>query len=134
MFKVLLVDDDEALRSILRAVLEHINCSVTEASTGESAAAFLERDCPDVLITDLVMPGLLGLDLVRRSRLINPGTKIIAMSGAGHVVKADYLKMASALGADIVLEKPFSPDRLITAMEKLREPLADLPPASADTE
>lgn len=129
--KILLVDDDDPLRSVLRFILEHSNCAVTEASCGESALGFLSRDCPDVLITDIIMPGVPGLEVIGKLKLSNPGAKIIAMSGSGQIVKSEYLKMAVSMGADAVLVKPFPPEQLISVLKELLGPWPGLPAAFA---
>jgi PAS domain S-box-containing protein len=106
---ILVVDDEEGVRTLLQEVLGE-RYRVLVAGDGREALETIsvEPDL-DLVITDLVMPNVEGIETIQAIRKMSPGMKIIAMSGAlgGH-----FLKSAKALGADATLVKPIRPDRL----------------------
>lgn len=114
MARILVTDDDPAVRSALTIALRGAGHAVEETENAREALRRQEADPADLLITDLVMDEMDGIELLRRVRSRWPGTPAIAMSGArnGRI----YLKMASLLGAEFVLEKPFSCEDLLTAV------------------
>jgi CheY-like chemotaxis protein len=123
MPRILLVDDDEALRKLLRLNLVKLGHEVSEARNGKEALALQKRQPADVLLTDLIMPEMEGIETVKEFRLTYPSVRIIAMSGGGRVGTADCLKFARALGADGILAKPFSNQMMAEAIvEVLRKP------------
>ena len=103
---VLVVDDDEAIRATLRDVLEHAGHSVTESPTGDKAVEILGGSPMDVVLLDLGMPGMHGLDALERIREIAPDTAVIVVTGEATVQNA---YRAGQRGAFDFLEKP--PDR-----------------------
>jgi CheY-like chemotaxis protein len=115
---VILADDQNAVRSTLRKLLERMGCRVTEAADGAAALSAQRMDPADILLTDIVMPNKEGLETVREFRREFPEVRIVAMSGAwgGDGDPEMYLKMAKALGAASVLAKPFSAAQLAEAL------------------
>jgi CheY-like chemotaxis protein len=75
--------------------------------------------CPEVLVTDIIMPGMEGIETIREIRREHPGIKVVAMSGGGAVGPRSYLQLARALGADITLRKPFAIADLLEAVSSL---------------
>jgi DNA-binding response OmpR family regulator len=128
--KILVAEDDAVSRRVLEALLERMghDCAVTE--DGDEAWARLERDAPDVLITDWMMPGLAGPDLCRKVReTYGDGCYVImltALSGDAHV------RAAMDAGADDFLTKPLDRNQLAMRlavaerMHSLRARLAEL--------
>ncbi len=110
--KVLVIDDNEEIRKIVRAGLERHGCTVTEAENGRDGFKQLSSALPDLLITDLVMPEQEGLETIQKVRKTFPNLKIIAMSGGGPMDTDDLLHVANKLGANATLAKPFSLDTL----------------------
>jgi CheY-like chemotaxis protein len=98
-------DDDGQVRYFVRLVLAHAGYSVREAVNGKDALEKLATQPADLLVTDLMMPDVDGIELIRSVRASGPPITIIAMSGADESV---YLRVASRLGADYVLRKPFT--------------------------
>lgn len=114
MAKILIVDDEETIRGVVKKCLEQAGQEVIEASEGEEALR-LQAECEaDLIITDLVMPGLNGSELIRRIRREYPKTRIIVISGFGG---ESYANGASELRADKILEKPFNLMELLKAVE-----------------
>jgi CheY-like chemotaxis protein len=112
------------LRRLVATVLERRNFRVTEAADGGEALSMLSRHEFDLVITDIVMPEIEGLELVRRIRAGHPSSKVMAVSGGGsHLVS--YTHLAKQLGADEVLGKPFTPAELVRAVERLLPPATD---------
>ena len=115
--RILLVDDEPALRELLRVTFEGADVEVGEAASGEDALAILSHDVPDVLVLDLRLPGIEGADLCRRLRR-EEATRtlpIVVLSGADGA----ELERARCSGADEVVRKPFSPLDLLALVERL---------------
>lgn len=121
MAEILLLEDEAPLRSLLAELLEEEGHAVTQSGDGEATRDTDLLCRVDLLITDVIMPEIDGLEAIRRARAVNPDIRIIAMSGGGRVVTRDYLPDAAAFGAAITLQKPFTPDEIL---EKVREILA----------
>jgi two-component system response regulator AtoC len=122
MERVLVVDDEEGIRTFIGEVLEGEGLRVTLASDGESAARMLDRESFHLMITDLKMPGLDGMSLLRKARAESPETEVVVLTAHGTVSGAVE---AMKLGAFDYLDKPLSgPDelRLVTgrAIERHR--------------
>jgi DNA-binding NtrC family response regulator len=80
--KVLIVDDDASIRTLLSIIVaDHAEFTVSQAEDGRSALNQIELDPPDILLTDVQMPGMSGLDLIAVVRARHPQMKMIAMSG-----------------------------------------------------
>lgn len=105
--KILLVDDEEAIRKMVRAILGVELYEFGEAVNGLEAQALLEKQHFDLIITDVIMPDCDGIELVMAIRRKLPDIKVIVMSGGGRVRAGHYLDLARKLGAAKVFEKPF---------------------------
>ena len=124
--KVLLVDDEEGLRSLMAIALEEAGCTVFQASDGEEGIAQFRRHGHelDVVVLDLTMPRLGGDEVFRRIRASRPSTHIILCSG---YTEEDITRQFHGLGLSGFLEKPFTPSELI---EKISSVLAGPPPGN----
>jgi response regulator RpfG family c-di-GMP phosphodiesterase len=121
----LLVDDDPGLRALLRATFEVVDMEVAEAESAEEAAAYVERDRPDVVVLDVKMPGQGGLAYCRELK-DNPATsdiQIVLLTGSNGSGDIDW----RACGADAFLLKPFSPLELLAIVERLAGGLYGVP-------
>lgn len=107
MARILIIDDDDLLRSTLKQALEHFGHSVREAADGIQGIAAYHAEPAELVITDIVMPEKEGLDIIRDLRRDYPGLRIIAMSGGLAYDPKLYLHMAERFGATAVLAKPF---------------------------
>jgi CheY-like chemotaxis protein len=122
MSRILLVDDDDVLRKLLRLALVKQGHVVTEARNGKEALVLQRDEAVDLILTDLIMPEREGLETIEEFREKFPTVKIIAMSGGGRVSATDYLKIAKAMGAVGILAKPFSNDDMATAIVAALQP------------
>ena len=113
---ILIVDDDSEVRAVLSRKMEQCGHHVTVAADGAEAITQLEQVSFDLAITDIVMPEMDGLTVIRFIRRQAPGTKIIAMSAPSD---DDVLQSAAKLGAHRTLEKPFTLDELADAVDAL---------------
>lgn len=114
---VLIVDDDEVTRKIANAILEANGYLTTCVDDGKLALNALREVEPDVVLTDIFMGDIDGLQLIKEI-VKNPSRpKIIAMSG-GWRTSEDYLKVAKDFGADMVIKKP---EDLVNLPQKIKE-------------
>lgn len=111
----LIVDDDLSYRLFMRQVLELAGFAVVVESSGRSALRRLEEQPVAVLVTDLVMPEIEGLELIELVKRGFPDIRIIAVSGSSPEGGKAYLRMAELVGAHAALQKPFSGSALIEA-------------------
>jgi DNA-binding response OmpR family regulator len=119
MARVLVIDDVEELREVLREALRADGHDVVVAAEGGEGLALHRRDPVDVVITDIFMPGQEGIETILELRRCFPGVKVIAMSGGGTLGSLDYLQAAEQLGADRALMKPFRYDAMLAAVREL---------------
>jgi DNA-binding NtrC family response regulator len=117
--KILLVDDEEAIRKMVRAVLGNELYEFGEAVNGLEAQALLGKQHFDLIITDVIMPDCDGIELVMAIRRKQPDIKVIVMSGGGRVRAGHYLDLAGKLGAAKVFEKPFDTAALRQTVKEL---------------
>ena len=118
MTRVLVIDDDPLVRATLRAILDSAGFEVVLASDGLDGVAEFKRRRADLVITDIVMPDMEGIETIRNIRELEPTVPILAISGGGRGVSIDYLRMAERLGATASLQKPFEADELIAAVDR----------------
>jgi CheY-like chemotaxis protein len=116
MANILLVDDDDQFRDMVRALLERQGHMVDIARNGNEALARYRELRADLVITDVIMPDMEGLETIRELRRISVDVKIIAMSGGGRKSTSMYLKHANEMGAAAILAKPFSNQQLAEAI------------------
>jgi CheY-like chemotaxis protein len=117
--KVLLVDDEAGIRTSLGAFLRGCGHEVRVASNGVEAIEALRAAPADVVVTDVNMPDMDGIEIVMALREAADRVCVIVMSGGGLFGAALLLDSAGALGADVTLEKPIDLDALRTAIESL---------------
>jgi DNA-binding response OmpR family regulator len=116
---VLIVEDDDELREMLKIALTRRKIMVLEARNGLEAIAHFKPSITDAVITDLIMPEEDGLKVIMKLREEKPSVKIIAISGGGKAGPGSYLNLARVLGADAVYSKPFSVNDLVSRLEEL---------------
>lgn len=121
MHRILVVDDEVQVRTMLRRVLNSEGFEVVEASDGREALRVQSAEPADVVITDIFMPTQDGLETIMKLRRQHPAAKIIAISGGGRM-QADHistLQQARLLGAARVFSKPVSNNTLISAIREV---------------
>ncbi|MBP2313818.1 response regulator [Azospirillum soli] len=122
MAKVLVVEDAPAVRLSVVDVLEALGLEVVEAENGRIAIAELEKSTFDLVVTDVLMPEVDGVEVIKAVRSRYPGTSVVAMSGGAPNLPAGYvLKMTEMFNADAVLYKPFMNDELRGVVARLLE-------------
>jgi response regulator RpfG family c-di-GMP phosphodiesterase len=125
--RILLVDDEPALRELLRATLESVDIAVDEAGSAEEAEERIRRRKPSLIILDLRMPGVSGVELTRRLKKkdATKGIPIVLLTGADD----EEARAAQRAGASALVRKPFSPLELLAVVERLvgRTPVAVKP-------
>jgi len=116
--KLLLVDDSGLARKRMRAILEGAGFTVIEAADGMAALEqyFVER--PDVVMLDLVMKGMYGLDVLTKLRELDPHARVIVVSAD---VQDSSQQIAIAGGAIAFLQKPIDPERILSAVRTVLE-------------
>ena len=108
MARIIVIDDQEPIRRVVRRALEKEGHEVLEASDGEIGEQLLERSPADVVITDIFMPGQDGIVTLRQIRKRFPAVKVIVMSGGDSTGMLDLRRDAELLGAVKSLQKPFN--------------------------
>jgi CheY-like chemotaxis protein len=119
MKSILVIDDNEDVRSIVTTVLRNFGFAVREASSGESGIRMVLEEKPDLIISDVRMPGMDGHHLLSAIRELQSTAAIpfIMMTGSG---SRDDFRRGMVSGADDYLQKPFTPDELIeTVLSRL---------------
>ena len=119
MTRVLLVDDDDMVRMSLRLALEAEGMEVCEAVDGRLDSKEAAVGDIDVIVTDILMPEVDGMELLRQLRDRNIKTPVIAISAGGRFRVIDHLGMAKLLGASAVLSKPIDERELIDMIRNL---------------
>ena len=119
--RILVIDDDEQMRVLLRQVMEWSGFTVVDAENGRKGMQIQRRQPADLVITDLIMPEQEGLETIGLLKKEFPGVKIVAISGGGRIGPEAYLPAARELGADLVFSKPFDVKEFVTAVRGLLE-------------
>ncbi len=118
MRRVLVVDDEENIRLVLRTLLKKNGYDVEVADSGEAALALVDSFGPDVILTDVRMPKMSGLDLLATLKAKNALATVIVMSAYGSI---DLALEAIQAGAYDYVSKPFKPDEVVLALRKAEE-------------
>ena len=119
MHRILLIEDDQMLRRALRIALVKSGYEVVEAGNGHEGLMAFKAKPVDLVVTDLIMPEMEGVETIQVLRKLSPYLPIIAISGGGRGSPADYLHFAQKLGAARAFAKPFEPGELCAAVGSL---------------
>ena len=119
MARILLIDDDNDLRTILSQALAHAGHTVIEAHNGKEGLDLFRIAQVDLVITDILMPEKAGFEVLVKLREKHRSMKVIAISGGGIHNASNCLVMAKLVGAARVLEKPFLNQTLFAAIDEL---------------
>ena len=115
MVRILLAEDDEAMRAYLTRALERVGYSVTAVDRGTAALPLLEKESFELLLTDIVMPEMDGIELAQRASEIAPGMRVMFITGFAAVALKAGRKTPDAK----VLSKPFHLKDLVAEVERL---------------
>ncbi len=113
--KILVVDDQYGIRLLLQEVFSKENVHIFQASNGKQALEIIQAEKPDLILLDMKMPGMDGLELLRRLRKFNTESKVIMMTAYGEL---GMVAEASRLGALTHFTKPFDIEELRTEVLK----------------
>ncbi len=116
MARILLAEDDESLRAFLTVNLRRAGHEVESFADGDSAWAALERGAYELLLTDIVMPGMDGIELARRGAEVDPGMKIVFITGFAAVALSQQSQTPKNAK---VLSKPFHLKDLVAEVERV---------------
>lgn len=111
--KILIVDDQNGIRVLLVEVFSVEGYQTFQASNGKAALEIVRRENPDLVLLDMKIPGMDGLDILKHIKAINPRVKVIMMTAYGEL---DMIKEATDLGALMHFTKPFDIDELRIAV------------------
>ena len=126
--RILLIDDEAPVLHTLQLLLEESGYAVTVARNGKDGVAAYRTERPDLVLTDIIMPDQEGIETIMQIRRDCPDARIIAMSGGGRIGNSDFLAIASALGANATIAKPFEVEDLLILLQRT---LADPPAAES---
>jgi two-component system nitrogen regulation response regulator NtrX len=113
--RILVIDDDAAIRDSLRMILEYEDYEFIGAASGPDGLASVKRDAPDLVVLDIKMPGMNGLDTLAEIRKLDEAVPIAMISGHGTITDA---MQATRLGAFDFIEKPFTSERVLVTVAK----------------
>lgn len=116
MTRILVIDDDEDVRLVLREILQAASYETLEAQDGAQGLALMRESPCDLVITDVYMPGKDGFETVMELREQHPDVKVIAISGGNVGVPMDLLPVAAKFGAHLTLHKPITWQDLLAAV------------------
>lgn len=117
--RILVIDDEEEVREILKQMLELDGYEVLTAENGNQGLKLFRKHQIDLVITDIIMPEKEGIETIIELRNEKSDVKIISISGGGRINPIDYLAMAKKLGAIKSFTKPFERKKLLKAVEEL---------------
>jgi len=116
---ILLIDDMAGVRRTVMAMLKRAGHSVTAVDSGAEGLDMLRTHRFGLVITDMLMPGTDGADVLSHLDTLNSRPRVIAMSGGGAGLSADSALSLARIKADAFLEKPFESAELLATVEKL---------------
>lgn len=127
MAKILVFDDEPSILLMIKKMLEKAGHDVEIALNAREGMVLFEKNRPDLLITDIIMPEKEGLETIFELRRQFPELKIIAISGGGRIGPDGYLPGAKLLGANAVFTKPLVPKEFVQAVSDLLETKKEFP-------
>jgi CheY-like chemotaxis protein len=119
MAKILVFDDEPSILLMLKKLLEKAGHEVEVALNGKDGMVLFEKNKPDLLITDIIMPEKEGLETIYELRRSYPELKIIAISGGGRIGPDGYLPGAKLMGANAIFTKPLIPKEFLKVVSDL---------------
>ncbi len=125
MARILVVDDDVIIREAVGRLLSRAGHEVDEAVNGKEAMSALDAHSYQVVVTDINMPEMDGIEVIAALRRARAGIPVVAMSGGGLMPKDLLLANADLMGAVEVIMKPFEANQMVGAVERALEASGD---------
>ncbi|MDP6175052.1 MAG: response regulator [Rhodospirillales bacterium] len=119
MARILVIEDDQDVRAMVVRALSRAGHEMFEAADGSDGLSVFGLKRPDMVITDIFMPGMDGLETTRILLEIDPNLRIMAMSGGGPSQRMEYLEHAQTFGACGIIAKPFLPSELVAKVDEM---------------
>jgi CheY-like chemotaxis protein len=116
---IMVVDDEADVIRMITLILEDADYRVISVNRGEDAIKQLASEPVDLVITDIIMPDMEGIEFIRSVQASHPALPVIAISGGGRSHNSDFLKFARSLGAQATLPKPFRREELLAVVSKI---------------
>jgi len=117
--QILIIDDEQSIRSLLKQVFERQGYQVLVAANGDIGIQQFKENHVDLVILDLIMPEKDGIETLRELRALNADIKVIAISGGGVIKPELYLKLARKFGAIYSFQKPINNEEITTFVKSL---------------
>jgi DNA-binding NtrC family response regulator len=118
MKSILVIDDDPLVGKTVQKMLSVDSWDVRLANSGRDALEQISKQAPDLVVTDIIMPDMEGLEIIVTLQKSNPQIRIVAVSGSGRLNEVDYLEYAEKLGAYATLTKPFRREELLSIVRR----------------
>ena len=119
MAHILVIDDQAFVRDVIQRLLGSVGHQVLLARDGEEGLRLLREQPADLVLCDLLLPGMGGLDIIQELKGGWPHVPVVALSGGSFDGEWDVLPAAEALGAAATLSKPFTVEALLALVERL---------------
>lgn len=117
MKRILVIDDNLMMRKLIMSLFSGNEYELSEASNGLEGIGLVQKSKYDLVITDILMPGMEGIELISRLKKEHPAIKIIAISGG----KPYYLHLAKKMGTDGVFTKPLNRNSFVNHVSKVMQ-------------
>ena len=116
--RFLIVEDEQSVRKLCTEVASALKFACTEAASAEAALGHVEAEAPDIVLTDMKLPQMSGMDLLRKIKALRPGCEVAIMTGHGSIESAVE---AMKLGAYDYIEKPFRLEQMRLFLQRMAE-------------
>jgi len=113
MARILVVEDERNIRLLITTIMRQIGHEVMEAADGQDAMTLLKQETPDVVLTDLRMPRMTGIQLIEKLKQMFPDIPVVVVSAF-----SDQIEKALMNGAEAYLTKPFAKRQLVEVVDK----------------
>ncbi len=121
-YRIVVVDDEQDICDVSCLLLEKSGYEAVSFEGGQQALDAMEKESFDLVLTDMLMPDMDGVELITEIRRRDPEQVILAMSGGGHAPKESYLQIAKLYGVQGVIPKPFNREKLVEALVECGAP------------
>ena len=119
MARILVVDDDELMRDLMRLVLDAEQHVVEVVDSGEKGLEWLRRTPFDLMISDMALPGMDGLEVIQEVRKTYPEMKVVAITGWGDRAEQELFPLVRAMGVEYTFSKPFMIQEFLRGIAEL---------------